>query len=164
MPKVDLKLYSLDSGTGKKITSSVAYVNPATDGATLLEFAQKLNSFTTNVYSSTDRVETTNVDTEPTPVLDKSLRNMSLTGVAQGATATLTMAVAEGETINPVTGYIYGSSSDFQMAYMPATRQQSADPNVGTFTFNIPSYGGGVIFASTFENDAFYSSSVKETV
>lgn len=68
MAKTDLKLYSKAQGTEKKITTSLPYVNPATDSTTLKEFAVKLNNMTTNVYSETDRVQTINIDTEEVPI------------------------------------------------------------------------------------------------
>lgn len=68
MAKTDLKLYSKAQGSEKKITTSLPYINPATDSTTLKQFAVKLNNFTTNTYSETDRVQTINVDTEQVPV------------------------------------------------------------------------------------------------
>jgi len=66
--KTDLKLYSKAQGSEKKITTSLPYINPATDSTTLKELAVKLNNFTTNVYDETDRVQTINIDTEEVPV------------------------------------------------------------------------------------------------
>lgn len=68
MPKTDLKIYSSVSAGGKKITTSVPYINDTTNSATLRQFAQKLNNFTTNYYNGADRVQTIDIGTEEVPV------------------------------------------------------------------------------------------------
>lgn len=67
MAKTELKLKSKNAATGQDITTTLSYVNPTADSATLKTFGQKLNTFTTNNYVETDRVQTINVDTEATP-------------------------------------------------------------------------------------------------
>lgn len=67
MAKTELKLKSKNVATGQDITTTLSYVNPNADSATLKTFGQKLNAFTTNNYVETDRVHTINVDTEQIP-------------------------------------------------------------------------------------------------
>lgn len=67
MAKTELKLKSKNAATGQNITTTLTYVNPNADSATLKTFGQKLNAFTTNNYVETDRVQTINVDTEEVP-------------------------------------------------------------------------------------------------
>lgn len=64
MAKTELKLKSKNAATGQDITTTLTYVNPTADSATLKTFGQKLNNLTTNSYVETDRVQTINVDTE----------------------------------------------------------------------------------------------------
>lgn len=51
---------------GSKITSTTTInnINPTANGATMKEFAQKLNAFTNNIYTKSNLVETTNLDSE----------------------------------------------------------------------------------------------------
>lgn len=61
--KTDLKIYSTVTVGGQKITTTVPYANGSLSNATLLEFAQKLNSLTTNTFSYAEKVVTTNLTT-----------------------------------------------------------------------------------------------------
>lgn len=76
MAKTELKLKSKNAATGQDITTTLSYVNPNADSATLKTFGQKLNAFTTNNYVETDRVQTINVDTEDVP---KTKQNQQIT-------------------------------------------------------------------------------------
>lgn len=65
MSSKQIKLYSTTTaGGGKEVTTTIGYINPEATGATMKEFAQRLNAFTTNVYEKTELVETTNLETE----------------------------------------------------------------------------------------------------
>lgn len=152
MPKVDLKLYSLGTQDGKKITSTVNYVNPDANNTVLKTFAQQLNSLTTNVYDSTDRVETMNVDTESSR---KQFRNTTITGATRGGTATITMNCADGESFNPVAMYMTGSSP-YTLTYLTLTRTDSGSTTVLKFTTTIPNEHGGIYVGIT-EKDEFYA-------
>lgn len=68
MARTDLKLKSKDNSTGRDMTTTITHVNENANKATLLEFGQKLNNLTVNVYEQTDRVQTINVDTEDVPI------------------------------------------------------------------------------------------------
>lgn len=135
MPKVDLKLYSTDAAEGKKITSTVTYINPNASNSVLKSFAQQLNAFTTNAYESTDRVETVNVDTDGSR---KSFRNIQITGAAQGATATITVNIGDNESVNPAV-FFY---TDGTVSILSATKGTSTDPTVAKYTVQIPSNNG----------------------
>lgn len=87
MAKTDLKLYSTEAGTGKKITTSINYVNPEANSNALKTFAQKLNAFTTNTYGEADRVQTINVDTEQVPTEPMDIGEYSLTPISFSASA-----------------------------------------------------------------------------
>lgn len=156
MPKVDLKLYSTDAAEGKKITTSVTYVNPAASNAVLKSFAQQLNAFTTNAYLETDRVETVNVDTDTSR---KQYRDILITGAAQGATATISANVVEGVTVNPAVFYYSNGAAQV----LTTTSIPSADPTVARFTVSIPN-SSGQIFAGIATNDYFYADFVAQTV
>lgn len=156
MPKVDIKLYSTDAAEGKKITTSVPYVNPNASNSVLKEFAQRLNAFTTNTYVETDRVETVNVDTDESR---KQFRNITITGAAQGATATLTINIDDGETVNPAV-FFYSNST---VQLLSASSASSTDPNIAKFNVAIPS-SSGQLFAGLAAKTNFYSDFVVATV
>lgn len=63
MARTDIKIYSTDSSE-KKITTTISHVNDQATSATLLEFAQKMNAFTTNNFNEADRINTINLSTE----------------------------------------------------------------------------------------------------
>ena len=156
MPKVDLKIYSTDATEGKKITTSVSYVNPDATNSVLKEFAQQLNSFTTNTYAEADRVETANVDTDTSR---KQFRDLTITGASRGATATITATIIANTPINPaVFFYSNGSAS-----VLDATSTSSTDPTVAKFTVQIPN-SSGTIFIGLAANEYFYAEFVIATV
>lgn len=64
MAKTNLQIKSTNAATGAKMTTTLTYVNPEANSATLKQFAQKLNRLTTNNYVEADRVQSINVDTE----------------------------------------------------------------------------------------------------
>lgn len=158
MPKVDMKLYSTDTGTGSKITTSVTYINPETSNTVLKTFAQKLNAFTTNNYTSADRVETVNLDTASD---SKQFRDISITGATRGGTATITLTIGEGETVTPVV-FFYVSSNDVR--FLTATAAQVTDiPTIGTSTVSIPN-AGGWLYIGTGGKEQFYSELIIQEV
>lgn len=150
MPKTDIKLYSTDAGTGAKITTSVSYVNPNASNAVLKSFAQQLNALTTNGYVSTDRVETINVDTDDSR---KMSRDITISGAVQGATATITMNINEGETSTPA-AFFWTSSS---MTSLTVTTVQSDISTVGKFTVQIPNTPGGALYVGQTAKNNFYA-------
>lgn len=156
MPKVDIKLYSTDAAEGKKITTSVPYVNPEASNSVLKEFAQQLNAFTSNTYVETDRVETVNVDTDESR---KQFRRITITGAAQGATATISFNKAESETVSPAV-FFYTNGTTTLLSTTPAT---STDPTIAKFTVQIPS-SSGYIYIGTLAATEFYSDFVNQAV
>lgn len=156
MPKVDLKLYSTDAAEGKKITTSVTYINPNASNDVLKTFAQQLNAFTTNTYTETDRVETINVDTDASR---KQFRNITITGATKGATATITSTIRAGENINPAV-FFYSSGN---VSVLTTTSVASTDPTIAKFTIQIPN-SSGTIFIGLTTNKNFYAEFVDATV
>lgn len=55
MAKVSISIESLDSAS-KKVTDKIAYVNPQATNEQLVQFAQMLNSMTTDDYISTTKI------------------------------------------------------------------------------------------------------------
>ncbi len=156
MPKVDLKLYSTDAADGKKITTSVTYVNPAASNAVLKSFAQQLNALTTNNYTQTDRVETVNVDTDDSR---KQFRDILITGATRGATATISVNIEENGSVNPAV--FFYSSGNVQV--LTTTSAPSVDPTVARFTVTIPN-NGGQVFIGIAASNIFYADFVTTTV
>jgi len=159
VPKTDLKLYSKNATTGDNIRTSITYVNPNVANSVLKQFAVKLNNLTTNQYDGADKVETTNLDTAED---EKRFRNLTITGAAQGATATISGAQVAGTAEPPsfAVFYIHGSSVNL----LTTTQIASDDPEVAKFTVAIPSSGSGAIFACNAGNETFYDSCARVTV
>lgn len=63
MPSTSIKI-NTTAQDGKKISTTVANINGSVSSATLIQFARKLNAFTSNVYESTEKIVTTKLDTE----------------------------------------------------------------------------------------------------
>lgn len=156
MPKVDIKLYSTDATDGKKITTSVPYVNPDASNSVLKEFAQRLNAFTSNNYTETDRVETVNVDTDSSR---KQFRRITITGAAQGATATITFNKSETETATPAVFYY----SNGTVTLLSTTSGTSTDPTIAKFTVQIPN-NSGYIYVGLLAATEFYPDFINQAV
>lgn len=102
MAKTDLQLKTLAQATGAKMTTTLTYVNPNANSATLKEFGQKLNNLTTNTYVETNRVQTINVDTEQVPVIPTA--------------ATLTLNAQSSYQLNTDKNLIQIPTDDFEYA------------------------------------------------
>lgn len=63
--KTDLKITT--SGDGTKSTTTISDVNPEVSNQTLAQFATRLNALTNQTYEHSNRVITSNVDTETYP-------------------------------------------------------------------------------------------------
>lgn len=162
MPKTDLKIYSTDAGTGAKITSSVSYVNPTASSNVLKSFAQQLNALTTNNYTSADRIDTTNVDTEdPTPIT-KSFRETTITGATRGSTATITYNVTTTQQGSPFVVFLTQSGDDYSVSYLPTT-DGTTTATQKTVTCTVPD-SGGWLYAGLLEKDAFYADFIRVEV
>lgn len=60
-----IKLITTETAGSKTMsTTTISNANPTASGSDMLAFAKKLNALTNNVYSKTNLVETTNLDTE----------------------------------------------------------------------------------------------------
>lgn len=79
MAKTNLQIKSTNAATGAKMTTTLTYVNPDANSATLKNFAQKLNNLTTNNYVEADRVQSINVDTEDVPIIPTPKESPNLT-------------------------------------------------------------------------------------
>ena len=62
------------SPQNKSITTTISNVNPEAEPITVKDFAQRLNNLTTNTYTQTDYIVTTNLDTEVPPVPSEDTR------------------------------------------------------------------------------------------
>ena len=78
MPRTNLKLYATDA-LGTATTTTINYANPDAKNADYLEFARMLNQFTINTYDKTEKIVTTELDTETekqTPTFTVSKANI----------------------------------------------------------------------------------------
>ena len=78
--KYSVILYSKDT-SGKELSKTISDINPAAQPSELKAMAQGLNSLTTNVYQSADRVARENVDT----ATDKGTRSLTWKYSADGS-------------------------------------------------------------------------------
>lgn len=62
------------SNQNKSITTTISNVNPEAEPIKVKEFAQRLNQLTTNTYTQTDYIVTTNLDTETPPIPPEDTR------------------------------------------------------------------------------------------
>lgn len=152
MPKTDIKIYSTDAATGSKITTSVGYVNPNATNNVLKTFAQQLNDLTTNEYSSSDRIETVNLDTEGSR---KSFRDITVSGAVQGGTAQITHNITQTFKGTPAVFFTYGTAPNLTVTYLPPTELSSTGSTV-THTVTVPNHSGW-LYVGLNENAAFYS-------
>ena len=84
--KYSVVIYSKDM-SGKDLSKTISDVNPAAQPSELKAMAQGLNSLTTNVYQSADRVARENIDT----AVDKPVRNVRLMYSSNGSSASETL-------------------------------------------------------------------------
>lgn len=162
MPKTDIKLYSTDAATGAKQTTTISYVNPNNPSSVMKSFAQQLNNLTTNTYTSTDKVTTSNLDTEGD---DKQFRNLAISGASRGATATITFTTSTSETQKPTpfTCYVYQNGGQLQATYVSPTAAESTDPTIAKYTFTCPNTAAD-IFVGISTKTEFYADFVKAII
>lgn len=88
MAKYSLQLKETQSTNAKAKTTTISNVNPEASDQTLLTFAQKISSLSSNVYEETNKIVTTNLDTESenllTPTFTMTKTSYSLTTDASG--------------------------------------------------------------------------------
>lgn len=158
MPKTDLKIYSTDSSTATKITTTVSYMNPNATNSTMKEFAQKLNSLTTNVYSETDKVVTTNLEDAGD---EEQSRNIQISGATKGGTAVLTFNWdSELDTSTKPAVWSWSSGTSFTFIEPSAP---TADGALAKCTFSVPS-NSNALYAGIVRKNGFYSEFVMVTV
>lgn len=158
MPKVDIKLYSTDSGTGAKQTTTVSYVNPDVSNSVLQNFGQMLNGLTDNNYGSTDRVETTNTDTEGSR---KISRNLTISNVISNQTATITFNIEPNEETRPsVFYYADGTTQGLSVTAGTGSTTQAV------YTTTIPTVpqGGAVVYVGLAETTEFNSAFLRTVI
>lgn len=152
MPKTDVKLYSTDATTGAKQTTTISYVNPNADYTALKNFAQQLNSLTDNTYTSSDRIETLNLDTEE-PATNKKTRSITFDNPKKGQSTDITIENNGTETLSPVFLYSDGSS-------VSAWSVTKIIDETGKYRGNIPSSATSLAVGTT-ETDEYFAQFVQ---
>lgn len=162
MPKVDVKLSYTAAATGKKGTTTISDVNPSATRTSLLQLTQGLNALTTNNYVESNRVATTNLDTEdPSPEMAKSFRGITVEDAARNATAKISFNKTTSESTKPaVFFYNEGTSSVSLLSTSPVS---SGSPTIALYHATIPN-SDGVLYVGLSEVADFYSEFVKLTV
>lgn len=64
----------------KTVTDTINYVNPNLDNSKALELAQRLNALTLNSYRSTNKIETTELDS----IIPKGARTLNIVYITKG--------------------------------------------------------------------------------
>lgn len=119
--KTSISIETVDGSTGQKKQRSVTDINPSATSEELKTFAQGLVGLTTQNYSSTNRIQVVNVDTES--VQGKSIPTFSIN--------------SDGRTkIDDVTydfPYNYDGDGQIRVTYSP---DSSPTGNVSSMTVN----------------------------
>lgn len=153
MAKTSLIVTSTTATDGKKLQKTLTDINSAATNEQLKSFGQRLNGLTTNTYVETNRVDRVNCDTEDGGGSDgKAFRNITITGVAQGATATISANVAEGASISPAVFFFANNT----VTILTTTAATSDDPTIAKKTVTIPS-NSGELYIGLIANDDFYA-------
>lgn len=161
MPKIDVKLSYTAAATGKKGTMTISDVNPTATRAQLMQLTQGLNALTTNIYGESNRIATTNLDTEdPSPDMPKAFRETAITNATRGATATITYNTTPTTTGSPMVVFLNGS--DYAATYLRTT-DGSTTSTQKTVTVTIPN-SSGWLYVGLLEKDAFYADFVSAEV
>lgn len=116
MAKTNLQIKAKNAATEASITTTLTYVNPDADSATLKSFAKKLNALTTNNYDEANRIQSINVDTEETPKTPNTIQfvdNPQYTKYAQTISINVNQLIINGETMTTIPSdiTIFGISS-----------------------------------------------------
>lgn len=161
MPKIDVKLSYTAAATGKKGTTTISDVNPSATRTQLLQLMQGLNALTTNNYVESNRVATTNLDTEdPSPEMTKAFRETTITGATRGATATITFNATTTSTGSPMVVFLSGT--DYTATYLQVTDGATTSTQK-TVTCTVPN-AGGYLYAGLTEKADFYADFVMAEV
>lgn len=108
MAKTSMQIKAKNAATEASITTTLTYVNPDADSATLKSFARKLNGLTTNNYQEANRIQSINVDTEDVPIAPTAA---TLTLNAQ-ASYTLQDYGTEKKIQIPLSDFVYEGSGN----------------------------------------------------
>lgn len=138
-----------EANSDKKRKRSFSDINPEATNTELKNFAQQFVSLTTGTYIETERVDKTNVDSGETR---KQFRNISVSNATPGATATISITITEGSTINPAVFY-YANNN---ITILTTTAAESTDPTIAKKTVSIPN-SSGEMYIGTIGNNEFYS-------
>ena len=145
-----------ESGTGKKRKRSFTNINPDATNTELKNFAQTFVGLTTGQYLETERVDKINVDSGDTR---KQFRNVSVSNATPGSTATITINIIEGGTVNPA---IFFYTND-GVTVLTATDAESTDPKIAKKTVQIPN-SAGTMFIGITGGTNFYSEFISTNV
>ncbi len=159
MPKTDVKLYSTDAATGAKQTTTVSYVNPTANYTALKNFAQQLNGLTTNTYTSSDRIETLNLDTEEE---DNQTREITVTNAGRNQTATITINKSQSE--GGVTPQVfYYRNEESTTTKLTVSSIGSQDPTKAVWNCTIPDYNG-TLYIGTVATEYFAADFIRTSI
>ena len=153
MAKTSLIVTSTTATDGKKLQKTLTDINSAATNEQLKSFGQRLNGLTTNTYVETNRVDRVNCDTEDGGLSGgKAFRNITITGVAQGATATISANAAEGASINPAVFFFANNT----VTILTTTAAASDDTTIAKRSVTIPN-NSGELYIGLIANDDFYA-------
>lgn len=159
MAKTSLIVTSTTATDGKKLQKTLTDINSAATNEQLKSFGQMLNGLTTDTYVETNRVDRVNCDTEDGVSGGKAFRDITITGAAQGATATISANILEGGTINPAVFYYTGN----EVQLLTTTPAASDDATVAKVTVAIPN-SSGTVFVGLTTGSNFYADFVSANV
>lgn len=162
MPKTDVKLYSTDAATGTKQTTTISYVNPTAGNTVLKSFAQQLNNLTTNNYSSSDKIETLNLDTEDET---NQAREITVTNAGRNQTATITFnrSTTEAQYGGATPQVFYYSAAESTTEKLSVSSISSQDPTKATYNCTIPDRNG-TLYIGLVATDYFVADFIKTTI
>lgn len=138
------------ANTSENLQQTLTDLNPAASNAQLKSFAQAFYGLSDDTYVDATRVDKTDVDTEDSD--SAKFRDITVTGAAQGATATITMNIIEGETSKPAV-FSWTSSSTTILSVTVVTSESTT---VGKFTVNVPSTTSAIYVGQVAKN-GFYA-------
>ena len=154
--KTSIIITSKEANTEKKRKRSFSDINPNATNDELKNFALAVNSLTTNQYVETNRVDTTNVDSEDS---QKGHRDLSISNYGVNQTAEITFNIVPEETVSPTVFY-YANS---QVSVLTTTQETSETTTIAKFTCQIPNTTG-VIYIALQETENFYSAYVRQVI
>lgn len=159
MANTVLNVTRTDANTNETLNQTLTDLNPAATNAQLKAFAQAFYGLSDDTYVDATRVDKTDVDTEgggTGGTGGKQFRNITVTGLTPGGTATVTFNSTSDETYTPIVFFWTSSGT----TYLSATAETRDDPAVAKYTFTAPNSSGTVYVGAT-EKENFYSEIVR---